>query len=195
MALLNTTTPLSTFGAIGTGILHPIVKHRFCVSFHKFDGSHEKLSFSDDLARQTVRFSDFSQGPGELLVEVEDDISNIAAKAVQALLELPEGVFCFVVSYLDGADGVIKQAKFNNCRADVSYSGMDYSRPRQNKLQLDVPLTQGDLIDKLGAHPAALAVMTVLNGARFALSDKHEPSAIAQHYLSIEYESVEFIFP
>lgn len=181
---------------VGSGILHPVMKNRFRVAFQ--DEAGVKLPYSDSLAMQVVRLSSFAQSAGcSILVTLEDDVTNYAAKAVQELSRIPSGNFKLVIEYLDGNEGVIRTATFDLCRLElVEHGDLDYagSRSRDERLRLHIPLREGSLIEALNESPAARAVLTVLNGASFTVAGEAD-TATVQTLLSISYESVELTFP
>lgn len=195
---------LSNFGipGVGSGILHPILKNRFRIAFH--DDNGVKLPYSDELAMQAVKVSSFLQGNNSfgltssdtVVVTLQDDVTCRAARAVQELFNIPSGNFKFIVEYLDGNEGLIRTATFSFCRlATVEHGELDYAGgSSRERLRLNIPHREGSLIDALKENPAALAIMTLLNGASMSVTDP-ESNATVETTLSISYETVELTFP
>jgi hypothetical protein len=201
MASLNEIIP-----GFGSGIMHPMTKNRFRVSF--LDEQDVKLPYSDSLALQVIRLSSFTQGGGlsqyglqsaeTVLVTLQDDITNYGARAVQELFNLPSGNFKLVIEYLDGNDAIVRTATFGLCRlTQIDHGELDYAGGYSNdqRLRLNIPMREGSLINTLMENPAAMAVMTVLNGASFTITGDSDVTALVETTLSISYDSVKFTFP
>lgn len=186
---------LSNTSLEAMGILNPLMSYRFRVSF--LDEEGVKLPFSNNIAMQVVKVSSFTHGFGQIVVTVEDDVTNVAAKGIQQLFELPSGNFQLVIDYLDGCESVVKTATLGFCRLDlVEHSGLDYagSPRRYERLRINVPTREGSLIDALNEHPLATALVTMLNGSSVAVEGDPCEST-ARTVLSITYDHVKLTFP
>jgi len=129
-------------------ILHAAIKNRFKIGF--CDSHGQKLSFSNSLALQAIRVSKFSINGGSLFIDIEDDVTNVAAKAIQELLAFSAEaglmakppLFFLVISYLDGDENIIRQVKLGCKLVDVNIGDLDYGSPE--KIEYCIHLTHGE---------------------------------------------------
>lgn len=186
MASLSSTSPAEV------SILPPLMSYRFRVSFHE-DGV--KLPFSDNIAMQVIKTSSFTDGSGCIMLTVEDDALNVAAKGIQRLLNLQN--FQLVIDYLNNVEEVIKTATLDFCMVShIEHGRLDYAgKPStHNRLKLNIPLKEGSLITALNENPAARAVIALLNGSSVIMESDSSPSTV-QTVLSISYDHVKLTFP
>jgi len=148
---------MTTAPNLGFRILYPTLKYRFQVSF--LDTKKKVLPYSSDLTPQVVSVSPYSQMndkageslPEFLYVQLEEDVSNFAAKAMQKLLLLDE--FILRIETLDNNNNVIKTTDIEDAWVyKISHSDVDYaatSGPDKTVLRLKIPELMGSAINAI----------------------------------------------
>ncbi len=187
---------------ISFGILHPILKYRFRVSF--LNAEKQPLSFSDSLTRQAVSISQYIQtadvGEAEsetIFIKVEEDVTMFAAKAIQALLA--EHDFTLRMETTDGNENVVKTVDIEKAWVQqIFHSEMDYGsghhRVDRTILKLEIPELQGSYINSIrDKSPEAEMIFQLLAKSELSLRADPEyhqaPESTVLPVLAIGYNS------
>lgn len=186
----------------GFGILQPILKYRFQVSFLNDMG--EPLSSNAGLSRQAVSISPFIQtadvGEAEtetIFVKIEEDVTNLAAKSIQELLK--EHDFTLRMETLDGMNGVTKTVDIEKAwlqqvlHSDVDY-GASWSYRDRTVLKLQIPELMGSFINSIrDKSPQAEMIFQLLAKAELSLAssadDEIHMNKVVSPVLAISYNS------
>jgi hypothetical protein len=197
-------TNLSDLGVPGTGfgILHPILKYRFRVSF--LDGKKQPLPYSAWLTQQAVSISSFIQtadvGEAEvetIFVKIEEDITGYAATSIQKLLK--EIDFTLRMETLNGQEGVIKTVDLEKAwlqavfHSEVDYGATTHSVDR-TILKLEIPELMGSAINAMREKsPEAEMIFQLLAKSELSLRGDPEyhqaPESTVLPVLAISYNS------
>lgn len=183
MATLAPTTDVANY----TGIKMPNLRNRFRVRF--LDGTtKEELPDSAALASQLVRLSATwrdrevnSKDVFPLEALFEDDVTNVACKALQSLM-INQG-FDLAVEYLDGNSEVIRTMFYDGVKMRrIEFSPLEYDSPwgTDYKINLRTPkLSTLDLEDLKESNPLLYSVYELVN--RTTVEFTHRESKLGQN--------------
>ena len=150
----------------GFGILHPILKYRFRVSF--LDDKKQPLSYSAWLTQQAVSISSYIQTadegealPETIFIKIEEDVSMHAAKSIQKLLA--EEDFTLRIETLDGINNVTKTVDIEKAWVQkIFHSDLDYAPPAgpdRTVLKLEIPELMGSAINAIREKSAEAEIL------------------------------------
>lgn len=109
---------------IGSGILFPAMKHKFCVTFNKdVDTKLEQLS------AQVIQVSPVSfWGNRKVSIMFEDDVTCKVATALWDIWSRSNTLRSIEIDYLDGAGTAVRTHQLSSCQlVDVEFSDLDYA--------------------------------------------------------------------
>ena len=182
MATLSPTSDI----AIGAGIKMPNLINRFRVRFVDSDIKLE-VPESQGLSVQLVSFDStttYRRNLGQVLnvsAIFEDDVTNVACKSLQNLMQRPgEQKFDIVVEQLGGDNGVLRSISYISAQVQ----SIDFPKLQYNagfgpdiRIRLKTPkLNRGDLEDLKETNPLLYSVYELVNSTTV---DVHSPEAFA----------------